>query len=533
VEADRQTIAAGGAGEAVSAKPAATHLLAVEGISKHFGGTQALDRVGMYLDGGEIVALLGENGAGKSTLIKILAGVYSLDEGSVTYRGADAARNLRRLPIAFIHQDLGLIEWMTVAENICLTLGYPRRAGMVDWNAARRRAAKALEQLGADIDPDVRIQTLSRTEKSLVAIARALAAEAEVLVLDEPTASLPADEVARLFTALRRLRDRGVGMIYVSHRLDEVFDIADRMVVLRDGKVAGERRVAGTTPDEVILLIVGREPSQVFRRPAQREGVARLHLEALTVEGVGPVDCAIHAGEVVGLVGLRGAGQEIIGRALFGLVPITGGRAVLDGKTIRPSSPRDSMAAGINLVCADRVGESVMPNLTVRENLFLNPLAAGRRMLSYLAPGQENRASLELGQKVGLRPNDPGLAIELLSGGNQQKVVVGRWLFLESKVYIFEDPTAGVDVGAKAEIYRLFDVALQAGAAIVIVSTDFEEVAKVCHRALVFDRGRVVAELAAEDLSVENLLGAASARIGRGLHESSPSNRKAAGHAVH
>jgi ribose transport system ATP-binding protein len=265
-------------------------LLVVRGVSKQFGGTQALDDVGMRLESGEILALLGENGAGKSTLIKILAGVYSLDKGDVAYRGVDATATLRRLPIAFIHQDLGLIDWMTVAENICLTLGYPRRGGLIDAGAARARAQVALEKLGADIDPDLRIQSLTRTEKSLVAIARALAADAEVLVLDEPTASLPADEVVRLFAALRRLRDRGVGMIYVSHRLDEVFEIADRMVVLRDGRVAGERIVSETTPDETILLIVGREPSQIFRRPAERHGAPRLELDSLVIDAVGPVE---------------------------------------------------------------------------------------------------------------------------------------------------------------------------------------------------------------------------------------------------
>ncbi len=488
-------------------------ILAVRGVSKQFGGTQALCDVGMSLNAGEILALLGENGAGKSTLIKILAEVYTLDKGAVTFRGVDVTGSLRRLPIAFIHQDLGLIDWMTVAENICLTLGFPRRHGLIDWAAARRRAAAAVETLGADIDPDVRIQSLSRTEKSLVAIARALAAEAEILVLDEPTASLPADEVARLFAALRRLRARGVAMIYVSHRLDEVFEIADRMVVLRDGRVAGERLVTQTTPDEAILLIVGREPSQVFRRPAERRGSPRLVLESLMVDAVGPVDCEIHAGEIIGFVGLRGAGQECVGRALFGVIPTAGGRILLDGEALAAASPREAMRCGVNLVCADRVGESIMPNLTVRENLFLNPVAGGLSLFSVLAPGRESRAALALGQRVGLRPNDPTLPIELLSGGNQQKVVVGRWLHLAAKVYVFEDPTAGVDVGAKAEIYRLFDVALQAGAAIVIVSTDFEEVAKVCHRALVFDRGRVVAELAAADLSVENLLAAASASI--------------------
>jgi ribose transport system ATP-binding protein len=491
----------------------ANDLLVVQNVSKHFGGTQALCEVSMNLKAGEILALLGENGAGKSTLIKILAGVYTLDEGTVTLRGADVTNSLRRLPIAFIHQDLGLIDWMTVAENICQTLGFPRRHGLIDWSATRRRAASALEMLGADIDPDIRIQNLSRTEKSLVAIARALAAEAEILVLDEPTASLPADEVTRLFAALRRLRSRGVAMIYVSHRLDEVFEIADRMVVLRDGFVVGQRLVSETTADEAILLIVGREPSQVFQRPTERRGSPRRVLESVMVDAVGPVDCQIHAGEIIGLVGLRGAGQETVGRALFGVVPTNGGRVLLDGGTIAPTSPREAMSHGVDLVCADRVGESIMPSLTVRENLLLNPVAAGLGLFSVLAPRRETRSALELGQRVGLRPNDPTLPIELLSGGNQQKVVIGRWLHLAAKVYVFEDPTAGVDVGAKAEIYRLFDVALQAGAAILIVSNDFEEVAKVCHRALVFSRGRVVAELVGADLSVENLLAEASANI--------------------
>jgi ribose transport system ATP-binding protein len=510
-------------------------LLIVRDVSKQFGGTQALSDVSMRLNAGEILALLGENGAGKSTLIKILAGVYTLDKGSVIFRGADVTGSLRRLPIAFIHQDLGLIDWMTVAENICLTLGFPRRYGLVDWAAARKRAAAALDMLGVDIDPDLRIQSLSRTEKSLVAIARALAAEVEILVLDEPTASLPADEVARLFAALDRLRARGVGMIYVSHRLDEVFEIADRMVVLRDGRVAGERRMTQTTPDEAILLIVGREPSQVFRRPAERRGSPRMVLDSVMVDEVGPVVCEIHAGEIIGFVGLRGAGQESVSRALFGVVPITGGRVALDGKVIAATSPRQAMSYGINLICADRASESIMPNLTVRENLFLNPVAAGLSLVSMLGPARETKASLELGQRVGLRPNDPALPIELLSGGNQQKAVVGRWLHLAAKVYLFEDPTAGVDVGAKAEIYRLFDVALKAGAAILVVSTDFEEVAKVCHRALVFDRGRVVAELAAADLSVENLVAAASASIGRSTKSAAPDFIDTARdvHAVH
>jgi ribose transport system ATP-binding protein len=499
--------------ESRQAAGGAQPLLEVAHVSKQFGGTRAVDDVSMHVGRGEIVALLGENGAGKSTLIKILAGVHVMDAGSVRFAGQDATTALRRLPIAFIHQDLGLIEWMTVAENICLALGYPRWAGFVNWSAARARAARALEQLGADIDPDTRVQSLSRTEKSLVAISRALAAEAELLVLDEPTASLPADEVARLFASLRRLKARGVAMIYVSHRLDEVFEIADRMVVLRDGRMVGDRAVAETTAEEAILLIVGREPSQVFRRAVEGHGAPRLELEDLSIDWVGPLSAKIHAGEVVGLVGLRGAGQELVGRSLFGLEPPTGGRVLLDGVPVAPRNPREAMAAGIDLVWGDRTAGSIVPMLSVRENMYINPTAAGLSRLAYMAPGPETRKATELGIRVGLRPNNPAMPVEALSGGNQQKVVVGRWLHLQGKVYIFEDPTAGVDVGAKAEIYRLFNVALQAGAAILIVSTDFEEVANVCHRALVFDRGRVVAELAHGALSVNALLAAASASV--------------------
>jgi len=222
----------------------------------------------------------------------------------------------------------------------------------------------------------------------------------------------------------------------------------------------------------------------------------------------------MRAGEVVGLVGLRGAGQESIARALFGLSPVTSGRILVDGGAIAPSSPREAIAHGINLVCADRMAESIVPGLSIRENLFLNPVAAGNSLTSYLDPAEESRAAYELGERIGLKPNDPSIPIDWLSGGNQQKVAVGRWLHLNGRIYVFEDPTAGVDVGAKAEIYRLFDVALERGATILIVSTDFEEVAKVCHRALVFDRGQVVAEFTGDDLCVENLLAAASASVG-------------------
>jgi len=486
-------------------------VLSVRHISKRFGGTQALDDVSLKVEKGSVLALLGENGAGKSTLIKILAGVHMPDSGEILYQGTGT--DASQLPIAFIHQDLGLIEWMTVAENICLALGYPRRWGFIHFGDMRERAKRALQQLGISIDPDARIEDLSRTEKALVAVSRALASDAEIVVMDEPTASLPANEVERLFAGIERLRSSGVAIIYVSHRLDEVFEIADRIVVLRDGRVTGESRTDAITPDEIVMQIIGREPSQIFRRPPAEIGTTRMSITALALDGVGPVTCDFRRGEVIGLVGLRGAGHELIGQALFGLVPVDAGTIVLDGAIIAPKSPMEAMNAGIQLVWGDRNNGSVVPGLSVKENLFLNQTVAGLPALSYVVPRVEWRAAFELGGKIGLRPNAPDLSIEALSGGNQQKVIVGRWLNLQGKVYIFEDPTAGVDVGAKADIYTLFNVALTGGAAIIIVSTDFEEVANVCHRALVFDRGRVVAELSGDDLTARSLLTAASAGI--------------------
>jgi ribose transport system ATP-binding protein len=503
-------MSAAGAQSAAFGPPAASDtILSVEGVSKRFGGTQALDNVSLELERGKVLALLGENGAGKSTLIKILAGVHAPDEGTILYRGAKVAAS--QLPIAFIHQDLGLIDWMTVAENVCLSLGFPKRAGLIDFRAMRRRAVQALDQLGVVIDPDARIEQLTRTEKALVAVSRALGSNAEIVVMDEPTASLPANEVARLFDAIARLRSTGVAIIYVSHRLDEVFRIADSVVVLRDGRVVGRSPMDAITPEKLVIQIVGREPSQVFRRPTAAIGRPRLTLSNFAVEGTGPITCDFRSGELVGLVGLRGAGQELIGQALFGLTPRTGGAVLLDGSAIAPNSPRDAMQDGLCLIWGDRNNGSIVPFLSVKENLFLNQAFAGLSWWSYVAPSPENREAVQLGRKVGLRPNESDLPIETLSGGNQQKVVIGRWLNLEGKVYIFEDPTAGVDVGAKADIYQLFNVALATGVAIVIISTDFEEIASICHRALVFDRGQVVAELSGEQLTPAALLAAASA----------------------
>ena len=295
-------------------------LLEFRSITKEFGGTRALSDVTLDLKKGEILALLGENGAGKSTLIKTLAGIHKPDGGEIRFRGESYTHRPpkpnERQPVAFIHQDLGLIEWMTVGENVGLAQGFSMSAGIIDWKATEARAAEALKLVGCDFDPSTRVSSLTRTEKSLVAIARALAVEADVLVLDEPTASLPADEVERLFAAIRPLKERGVGMIYVSHRLDEIFRIADRVAVLRDGKLVGQKMVADTRPAELVEMIVGRSASDLFVKAKAEPGKAVVTVRDLQCVGTGRISFDIREGELLGLVGLRGAGQEAIGRAL-------------------------------------------------------------------------------------------------------------------------------------------------------------------------------------------------------------------------
>ena len=498
-------------------------LLVFDAVSKRFGGTLAVDSVTLAVRAGEILALLGENGAGKSTLIKMLAGIHAPDGGEIRLAGAPyrhLAANRRATArgqrVAFIHQDLGLIDWMTVAENVSLGVGYRRRRGLISWSASRAQAEAALARAGADIDPDARVMHLSRTDRSLVAIARALAAQAELLVLDEPTASLPADEVARLIGRLRELRGQGLGMIYVSHRLDEVFEVADRVAVLRDGRLVDCLPVADCTPAGLVGMIVGRPHEQVFAGPLPPRQEIRLSLAGLVAAGAGPLDLTLRAGEMVGLVGLRGAGQDAVGRAIFGALPLEAGRIELDGRPFRPTGPAEAIAAGVGLVAGERVAEGLGMALSVRENLFLNPRASGYAPLSLISPRRETQACRAAGARMSLRPNDPQRPVETLSGGNQQKVVLARWLPIARRLLILEEPTAGVDVGAKAEIYALLRAATAEGLAVLVVATDFEEVASLCHRAIVFSQGRPVAELSGEALSVASILQAASVDVAHG-----------------
>jgi ribose transport system ATP-binding protein len=497
-----------------AATPDGLPLLRIRGLVKQLGGTLAVNDVDFDVARGEIHALLGANGAGKTTLIKVLAGVHRPDRGEIALDGRDLAEYGAKPPIAFIHQELGLIGWMTVAENIALVRGYERRGTLIDWRQVRRAAWQALQFLGSDIDPDARISSLSRADRSVVAIARALAVDAELLVLDEPTASLPEAEVARLFDVLRRLADRGYGMIYVSHRLDEIFRIADRVTVLRDGRNVGTRPVRETSPGDLVVMIVGRPLDDVFLSAPEAMATPMLEVANLRIDRVGPVSFRVMKGEIVGLAGLRGAGQSTVGRALTGIIPIDGGALRLDGAAFTPRSPQHASRGGVAFATSNREEESLAMTLTVTENLFLNPAVRARRTWQAMTHETERLAAGKLIHTFSIRPPDPERTIGTLSGGNQHKVVLARWLGTGERLLDLEEPTAGVDVGSKADIYAMLDEELRHGAGIVLVSSDFDEVAGVCHRALVFNRGRISAEIPRQRLSVAALTALASGADG-------------------
>ncbi|WP_440532308.1 sugar ABC transporter ATP-binding protein [Variovorax sp. YR566] len=496
---------------------AASALLQFQGISKRFGGTQAVDNVTLDVRAGEILALLGENGAGKSTLIKLLAGIYPADQGEILFDGrpqADWRRSDRReQPVAFIHQDLGLVEWMTVAENVGLGTGYPRRFGLIDWSAANDTARRVMARVGCDIDPGRRVFSLTRAEKSLLAIGRALEVKARLLVLDEPSASLPMSDVERMFGVLRELRRQGMAMLYVSHRLDEVLAISDRAAVMRDGKLVAVKDTAQTNEGELVGLIVGKALSasvQKAKAPEPGSSEPVLQLDGAASGNAGPLSLAVHRGEVLGLVGLRGAGHEAISRAIFGREPLSAGRMRLLGNACAFTCSADAIRAGVAYVAGERLEENLAGSMTVLENLFPNVALHGDRGLAFDRPRRENDQALALIRRFDVNPPAPSAEVQQLSGGNQQKVVLARWFHLDKPLVVLEEPTAGVDVGAKRQIYGVLRERAEAGTALVVVSTDFEEIATVCTRVFVFRDGLIAAELTGDAITVEKLLALAA-----------------------
>lgn len=492
-------------------KKSETSLLQFKNVTKRFGNSIAVNDVSFNVGSHSVVALLGENGAGKSTLIKTLAGIYQEDQGEIIYQGVPLdQKNRHHDEIAFIHQDLGLVDWMTVSENMALAMGYCKKFGLIDWPATDARAADALASVNADIDPRTRVFRLSRAEQSLIAIARAVYCKAKILVLDEPTASLPAADVERLFEVIRDLRKKGVGMIYVSHRLDEVMEISDSMVIMRDGLLVAECLTEGMKSKELVELIVGNAQKDFHRLNVAPSSPTVLDVSDFEAGNVGPISFHVKQGEILGLIGLRGGGQGEVGRALFGDYPIFNGQVRLDGHLLNLDSTSAAINAGIGYVAGER-GENLAMSMSVQDNLFINPLLGETPFLSLNALAKEQDIASDLIDRFDVRPRDPNQTIENLSGGNQQKVIMARWLNLKKRVLILDEPTAGVDVGAKAEIYNLLKTAVSNGLTVIVVSTDFEEIEKICNRCYVFSKGHIHKELAEEEMTFANMLKVASA----------------------
>jgi ribose transport system ATP-binding protein len=479
-------------------------VLDVRRLTKRFGGTHALKSVDFSVRRGEIHALLGANGAGKSTLIKILAGLHAADSGQIEVAGEPLTAGASHR-IAFVHQDLGLTDALSIAENMAMSYGYRRRGPLIDWRAVSKAAEQSLHFLDSPLPVGRRVADLSRAEKSIVAIARALSRKAELLVLDEPTASLPEADVSRLFRILNRLRLSGVSIVYVSHRLDEVFRLADAVTVFRDGAVVAVHRPLDIRPEQLVKEIVGGALTACAPARNIAPGAPRLSVRGLRVGPFGPVDFDVRRGEILGLAGLRGQGHEAVGRALAGVLPRAGGTISLDGRAAATPSPAAAIAIGIGFATGKRAEEAIAPNMTVAENLFLNPRNFGARRFSFRKAGAERRDCVAALRRFDVRPRDPGLDIGALSGGNQQKVVLARWAGRNYRVLVLEDPTIGVDVGAKSQIYRTLAEDAESGTAIVVVSCDLDELAQICDRVLAFSRGCIVAELEREQCTVEAL----------------------------
>ena len=486
-------------------------LLALVGLTKQFTGTLALDHVDLDVRSGEIHALLGQNGAGKSTLIKLLAGIFPATEGQILWRGEAVDPTSAQLPITFIHQDLGLVDSMTVAENVAILAGYPRRLGIIDWRGAAGAARRALARMDSPIDPEARVVDLSAAEKSIVAIARALVRQCDLLVLDEPTAALPAADVKLLLDTLQRLKASGIGLLYVTHRLDEVFQIADRVTVLRDGRLITTRGIADASPATLIDWIVGGALAQTEFATIMASDEVLLAVDGLIVHQedgsglVGPVTLRLRRGETLGLVGLKGAGHHALGRALYGATRPQSGTVRFRNEPVEVHNPGEAIRHGIGFVSSRRAEESLAGTLSVLENLYLNSSARGIPPLQPVAPKRELESCRRALARFSVRPPNPSPPVATLSGGNQQKVVVARWMESQVELLILEEPTIGVDVGSKAEIYRDLELAHKRGRAVLLISSDFEEVAKVCHRALVFNRGQITAEIGRPHISVARL----------------------------
>ncbi|WP_037062650.1 sugar ABC transporter ATP-binding protein [Pseudonocardia acaciae] len=495
-------------------------VLAAGGLGKSFGGVVALRGVDFGVRAGEVHALVGENGAGKSTLIKLLTGVYRPDTGEIRYAGRPvrfaAPIDAQRAGIATIYQEVNLVGSMSVAANLFLGRE-PRRAGLVDRRSMHRRARELLGGLGIRVDPRRRLGSLGLGTQQMVALARAVSSDARVVIMDEPTSSLEPREVATLFDTVRGLRERGIAIVFVSHRLAELYELCETVTVLRDGAVVHSGPLAGLSRLELVSAMLGRDPASVreggttaFTTDHGAEDGAEepvLRARGLRRRGVlAGVDVDVHAGEVVGLAGLLGSGRSETMTALAGVAPHDGGAVTVDGRPLR-SGAAAAIRAGLVLVPEDRKAEGIVPNLSVRENILLAALPRLSRF-GIVSPARQDRVVRTFMDRLRIKAAGPDQPVSELSGGNQQKVMLARWLAMSPRVLLLDEPTRGIDVGAKAEVQMLIDELARDGLGIVLVSSDLEELVEGAQRVVVLRDGASVAELSGAEVSVSGVMAA-------------------------
>jgi len=493
-------------------------ILSLRHIDKTFGGTHALADVSFDLRAGEIHALVGENGAGKSTLIKVVTGAYFPDMGTITINGSNfqslKPEQARDLGISVVYQEFNILPELSVSENIFLGAQPRGRLGLIDNISRKRRAYELLERLGAreSIEPDQLVKDLTVGERQIVEISKALSSDAHIFIMDEPSAVLPSRELDRLFSLIRTLREEGHGIIYISHRLNEIFELADRVTVLKDGEVMATKNVAETSNTELVSLMVGRELSDMYPPTDNQPGDVLLEVNGLDVDGtVFDVDFNLRVNEVLGFAGLGGSGRTTVCRALVGLADIHAGEILYKGQPV-PKTPGEASRAGMVLVPEDRKMNGLVLNQTMRFNLSLPNLLDFVRA-GVLRSRLEDRAIKRIVEDVQIKPQTPEILTENLSGGNQQKVVVGKWLLTNPDLVIFDEPTRGIDVGAKAEIYIRIRELTRRGVGVIMASSELLELIGMCDRILVFYEGRIAGELSRAEFSEDEIMRLATATV--------------------
>jgi ribose transport system ATP-binding protein len=486
-------------------------LLEVRKVTKRFPGVVALQDIDLSLQAGEVLAVIGENGAGKSTLMKILAGVQEPDEGSLLVDGQavqiDSVLKSLSLGIALIHQELNLSDNLDVGANIFLGRE-PIKNGLISKKQIAEDSAKLLARVGLDVSPGTIVETLPIGQQQLVEIARALSVNARVLIMDEPTSSLSQKETETLFDVVKDLRQQGVSVIYISHRLGEVKELADRVTVMRDGENAGDLSRAEITHDRMVQLMVGREVSQLYSRSPQPPGDTILEVNELVTfaNPAHPLSFSVRRGEIVGVSGLVGAGRTEMLQVLFGVERRLSGEVKIAGKSLALKSPIDAIEAGMVLVPEDRKQQGVVLDMAVRSNIGLAGLNRHKKTLGWLNTGQEAHDSEDMTKRLRIKTPTQEQIVQFLSGGNQQKVVLGKWLSMKPDILLLDEPTRGIDVGAKQEIYTLMEELAAAGMAILFVSSELEEILGMSDRAIVMHEGAITGELSRDELCEESVM---------------------------